>query len=544
MNALLIASALALAPTHVHDHHDASPQLGDVSFESSCAPAAHRKLIEALGWLHSFEYEPAEDAFLGAAEADPGCIVAQWGVAMSNFHPLWAAPTAAELEKGRVALAKAATSRAGSARERDYVAAIDHFYRDSDRVDHKRRLLAYTDAMEALHERYPGDQEAAVFFALALVAAGTMDDDPKYERETRAATILNAVLARRPNHPGVTHYLIYSFDYPALAHLALPAALRYAGIAPASAHAQHMPSHIFTRLGQWDASIASNRRAEEAARDYAAKRKLAGSWDERFHAMDYLMYAYLQKGMDGQAKALLDSLNAITRVDPPNFKVAFAVTASPARYLLERRRWREAAAIALSPNSQRLLSWEKFPWATAQLHFARAIGAARSGQPELARQEVESLKTIEQSMTVPAGEYDWRKQVSIERQLAEGWLAQAEHRSEDAIKIMSAAADLDDATEKHPVTPGSILPAREQLADLLLELRRPAEALREYEASLARAPRRLAGVYGAARAAEQAGDTARASTRYAELLEITSGGDGVRLELQEAREYTRKLARH
>ncbi len=398
--------------------------------------------------------------------------------------------------------------------------------------------------MEALHQRYPQDQEAAVFFALALIAAGTLDDDPGYTREKRAAAILNGVLERQPNHPGVTHYLIHGFDYPGLAQLALPAARRYASIAPASAHAQHMPSHIFTRLGLWDESIASDRRAEAAARDYAASRNLPGSWDERLHAMDYLMYAYLQKGMDRQARDLLQTVNAIKRVDPPNFKVAYSVTAAPARYALERRRWRDAATLQLAPNARQLLSWENFPWAVAQVHFARAIGAARSGQLGLARQEIEELAAIERSMVVAAGDYDWRKQVSIERQMAEGWLAQAERRSEEAVRLMSAVADLDDSTEKHPVTPGSILPAREQYAELLLELGRPSDALKEYEASLARAPRRLAGVYGAARAARQAGETSRANARYAELLEIASGGDGLRPEYLEAQEYTRKLARH
>lgn len=543
MNPLLIASTLALAPVQSHDHHSSSPALGDISFESSCAPSAHGKLIEALGWLHSFEYERAEGAFQRAAVADPRCIIAQWGVAMSNFHPLWAPPTAGELARGRAALAKAGMSQAGSPRERAYVEALGHFYRDSDRLDHKRRLLAYTDAMQALHRRYPDDPEAAVFFALALVAAGTVDDDPAYRRESEAAAILNAVLVRRPNHPGVAHYLIHGFDYPALAKQAVPAARRYAGLAPASAHAQHMPSHIFTRLGLWDESISSNKRAEAAARAYAASQKLPGAWDEQLHAMDYLMYAYLQRGMDREAKILLGSLYAIARADPPNFKVAYSVSAIPARYYLERRRWREAATLALPQTLERTLPWAKFPWAMAHLHSARAIGAARSGQIDLARTETDKLKAIEQSTAVAAGEYDWRRQVEIQRQVAAGWLALAEGRKADAVRTMTAAADLDDSTEKHPVTPGSILPAREQLGELLLELGRPAEALRAFETSLVRAPRRLAGVYGAARAARLAGDSGRATSHFAELLELGSGGDGTRPEVREARRFVRTPAR-
>ncbi|WP_324750387.1 hypothetical protein SH591_02555 [Sphingomonas sp. LY54] len=542
MNLLLAVSALALvAAQDSHDGH--GPQLGKVAFETSCKAEADARFRDGLGWLHSFEYEQAARTFAEAAAADPQCGIAQWGVAMSYYHPLWAPPSAAELEKGRHALAAARAAGAKSAREQAYVGALETFYRDSDRLDHKTRALAYSKAMGQLHKRYPQDREAAIFHALSLIAAGTMDKDPDFAREKEAGAILNQVLALAPDHPGVSHYLIHSFDYPPLAALALPAARRYAGIAPASPHAQHMPSHIFVRLGLWDEAIESNIASEAASRAFAKAQGLPDSSSERLHAMDYLAYGYLQTGQDGRAGRVLADLNAIGRADPPIFTVAYAATAIPARLALERRQWKEAASLALQDNVRKLAPLDSFTWGDAHIHFARAVGAARSGSAADARDEVAKLKAIEQALTIPPGSYDWRTQVAIERQVAEGWLAHAEGRKEEAARLMRAAADLDDATEKHPVTPGAILPAREQLGELLLELGRPKEALAEYEASLAHAPRRLAGLYGAARAARLAGDTAMARTYYAQIVEQTPQADGTRAEVREARELAARLAR-
>lgn len=542
MNLLLTASVLALASFAQEHSHSHGPQLGKVSFHTTCNATANTRFTQGLGWLHSFEYEQAEARFTQAAAADPGCAVAHWGVAMSKYHPLWAPPTAKELEQATAALAAARAAGARSKREQDYIAALETFYRDAGRVDHRTRVFAHEAAMEKLHASYPDDREAAVFYALSLMASGLQDKDPGFAKEKKAAAILNRVLVLEPDHPGVAHYVIHSFDYPPLAELALPAARRYASIAPASAHAQHMPSHIFTRLGMWDESVASNLKSAEAAKAQARAKGMPGAWEAQLHAMDYLAYAYLQMGRDGDAQKLLAELNTIERADPPAFQIAYAATAIPARLVLERRQWREAAAVELHENVRGFAPIAKFPWAGAHIHFARAIGAARSGNSAAARAEVAKLREAEEAITVPAGTYDWRTQVSIERQIAEGWLAQAEGRSDEALRLMRAAADLDDATEKHPVTPGAVLPAREQLGELLLELGRPAEALPAFEASLKRAPRRLAGLYGAARAARLAGDSAHAARYYGQLAELTRSGDAARPEVREARAYSASVA--
>ena len=397
--------------------------------------------------------------------------------------------------------------------------------------------------MEALHKKYPEDREAAIFYALSQIAAGTQDNDPNFSREKDAAAILNAVLKEEPDHPGVAHYLIHNFDYPPLAQLAVPAARRYASIAPDSPHAQHMPSHIFTRLGMWEESIASNLKSEAASRALTKAEGFDGASPEQLHAMDYLAYAYLQTGQEERAQAVLAELNAIQRVNQPIFTVAYAATAIPARIALENRRWKEAASLKLQDNVAKLVPLENFQWAEAHVHFARAVGAARSGDAALARAETTKLEAIEDALVVPPGTYDWRKQVSIERQIAEGWTAYAEGRKQEGLSIMRAAADLEDATEKHPVTPGAVLPAREQLGELLLELNQPAAARAEFEASLKRAPRRLVGLYDAAHAAKLAGDSAKASRYFADLVEVTKASDGSRAEVKEARTATAQIAR-
>ena len=524
-----------------------------MNFKVSCSPQAQKQFNRAVAWLHSFEYDEAEKAFSEVTVSDPRCGMGYWGVAMSNYHPLWAPPGVAELQKALSAIEKAKAAGPVTQRERDYIAAIEVFYKDFDKLDHRSRAFAYSDAMKQVYQRHPADREAGVFYALTLIATGTMAHDKTYAREKEAAQILNRVLAREPQHPGVAHYIIHSYDYPALAHLAVPAARSYAKIAPASAHAQHMPSHIFTRLGLWSEGIRSNLDAHAAAKAYAVRNQMTGAWDEQLHAMDYLAYAYLQSAQDKKAWGVLDELYKIPKTEPENFKVAYAFTAIPARYALERRQWREAAKLELpaAPSGAARVSsasaywksfpWQRFRWAEAHIHYARAIGAARSGDATAARKDVEKLQALQAALVIPKGEYDWAKQVEIERLVASAWLAYAEAQPEEALRLMRAAADLDDATDKHPVTPGAILPAREQLGELLLELKQPTAALQEFEISLRSAPNRFNGLYGAARAAKLAADQNKAKTYYGKLVTLVRGADSARPEIEEAKAYLARV---
>jgi tetratricopeptide (TPR) repeat protein len=536
-------SAIAQEPQHTHAH-DASKKLGRVNFRVSCSPQAQRQFNRAVAWLHSFEYEEAEKAFSEVTVTDPRCGMGYWGIAMSKYHSIWTPPNVAELQQGLSALEKAKAAGARTQRERDYFAALEVFYKDSDKIDHRTRTFAYSDAMKRLYQRYPSDREAAVFYSLTLITTGMMTKDASYARQKEAAEILSRVMAREPQHPGVTHYLIHSYDYPALARLALPAARSYARIAPASAHAQHMPSHIFIRMGLWQEAVRSNREAESSAKAFAVRNHLSGAWDEQFHAMDYLAYAYLQGAQDKQALRVLLELSQIRKADPETFKVAYAFTAMPARYAIERRQWDEAAKLMLPPNSLGGFPFQKFRWAVANIHFARAIGAARKGDAASARLDVEKLTEIRDALRLVKGEYDWAGQVEIQRQVASAWLAYAEGKSDEALRLMRAAADVDDATEKHPVTPGAILPARELLGELLIELKQPVAALKEFEVALQAAPNRFNSLYGAARAARLAADQSKlavdqkkARLYYAKLIALSRHADSTRPELAEAKAF-------
>jgi tetratricopeptide (TPR) repeat protein len=408
-----------------HQHEHGAAEAGRVNFTVSCNAQARKQFNRAVAWLHSFEYQEAENAFTKVTELDPRCGMGYWGVAMSNYHPLWAPPTADELRKGTSAVAKAKAIGGQTQRERDYIAAIDVFYKDAASLDHRKRSFAYSDAMKQLHQQYPSDREAGVFYALTLVATGMMSNDKSYLKEKEAAQILKRVQAREPQHPGVAHYIIHGYDYPALAQLALPAARSYAKFAPASSHAQHMPSHIFTRLGLWQEAINSNLDAQSSAKAHAVRHRMPGAWDQQLHAMDYLTYAYLQGARDKEARGVLDELMKIPTVEPQSFVVAYSATAIPARYALERRRWDEAAKLALPQGDSgsgdaaanfplKSFPWKSFQWAVAHLHYARAIGAARSGDISSARQDVVKLSAIQQALVEVKGGYDWAKQVEIE----------------------------------------------------------------------------------------------------------------------------------
>jgi hypothetical protein len=535
----LLAAALVLtAGTRAdegHQHSGAPPEkLGTVHFATSCTPAAQKEFTRAVALLHSFWYSEAAKGFRRTADADPACGMASWGLAMTDFHPIWAPPNPTELARGAAAAAKAKEVGAKTERERDYIDAIGVFYGGADRLDHRTRALAYEQAMERVQAKHPGDHEAAIFHALALDGL-QLPTDKTYTYYKRAADILTKILPEEPDHPGVAHYIIHSYDVPALASLGLPAARSYAKIAPSSPHALHMPSHIFTRLGLWDDSISSNIASAKAGREAAERAKPGTSSFDQLHALDYMEYAYLQKGDDANARKVLEEARSVTALDDPQFAAAYALAAVPSRFALERRSWADAASLSVAPS---WFPWSKYRWAEALLHHARALGAARSGDIAAAKQALASLAEIQQALA-GAKETYWAGQVEIERLEADGWIARAEGRDADALARLTAAADLEDATEKHPVTPGAVLPAREQLGDLLVELKRPADALAAYEASNAKSPNRLNGLLGAATAARLNGDEAKARELGARLLELT----GTRAPERKGLDAARSLAK-
>jgi len=386
--------------------------------------------------------------------------------------------------------------------------------------------------MEQVYLRYPKDHEAAIFYALALLGTA-VPTDKTYANQKKAAGILNKVLAAEPEHPGVAHYLIHSFDYPSLASLALAAARSYAKIAPSSPHALHMPSHIFTRLGLWQESIESNIASAEAAKNHVAKTNPGAAAFDQLHAMDYLAYAYLQTAQDGKVKEIVDAINKMNKLDANVFQAGYALAAIPSRYALERRRWSEAAALKVHPAD---FPWNKFPYAEAMIYFARSLGASRSGDTASAGKDVDRLTAIQKSLA-DAKENYWATQVEIQRRTAAAWLAHAEGKQEESLQLMRSAADLEDTTEKAPVTPGAIVPARELLGELLLDLRESQAALREFEVSLVVSPNRFNGLYGAARAAELSGDREKAGAFYAKLMALAERSDGQRPELHAAKEF-------
>ena len=532
---LAIAGTLAAGegPQHDHSHGPADlGKLGKVTFKVGCGSSVQPEFNRAVAMIHSFWYAEAEKAFQRIISAHPDCAMAHWGVAMSNYHPIWAPPTPDELKRGKAAAEKAAALKTNSERELDYIAAINAFYADSDKLDHRTRAVAFEKAMEKLAAKYPKDDEASVFYGLALLGTAS-PNDKTYANQKRAAEVLNRILPTQPEHPGIAHYVIHSNDYPALAPLALQAARVYAKIAPGSPHALHMPSHIFVRLGLWDESISSNLASAEKARRYAQQTSGKQSSFDELHAIDYLVYAHMQKGDDAKARELYEKVASTTfaSIDLPNFAAAYALGAVPARYALERRQWKEAAALEVRPAD---FPWKTYPYAEANIHFARGIGAARAGDLNTAKSAVDRLAAIRQELVDQKNTF-WAEQVEIQRLGAQAWLAHAAGFGDEGLRVMRAAAELEDKTEKHPVTPGSILPARELLADMLLEAGKPAEALVEVDRSLKVVPKRFYGLSLAARAAEAGRDKTAAERHYRELLDVARGS--TRAEVEAAKNF-------
>ena len=532
LSILTLVTALWAGGALAHD--DSAGALGQVRFPTSCAAPAQPVFERGVALLHSFWYEEALKTFTSVTTTDSDCAMGYWGIAMSVYYPLWQPPSEAMLAKGRAALDRAATLKA-TPREKDYVAALATFYRDTDKLDHKTRAVAYEKAMERLAARYPEDREASVFYALALDATAS-PADKSYANQLKAAAILEKVFAEQPNHPGVAHYIIHSYDVAPLATRSLTAARSYSKIAPAVPHALHMPSHIFTRLGLWQESIDSNLASANAGKAYVAKQGGSHAWDQSLHAQDYLAYGYLQTGRDVAARRVVEELAEYRKAEPESLAAAYALAAVPARYALERRSWKEAAALTMPALT---FPWPRYPWAEAIIVYAHALGAARTGDVAAAEKDVERLVALRDTLAQAKNGY-WADQVEVQRRAAAAFVARAHGNPNEAITLLRSAAELEGSAEKHPVTPAAVVPARELLGDLLLELNRPADALREYEATLVAEPNRFRSVYGAARAAERAGDAARARAGYGTVVKLCASADTERPELHEAKAFLAK----
>ncbi len=504
-------------------------RLGTVHFITSCDPKVEKAFDRAVALLHSFWFNAAIKAFEGVLAQDPACAMTQWGVAMSWWgNPFGAFRSPKALENGWNAVEKAKAIGAKTPRERAYIGAVEVLYRDNATVDQRTRVLAYEKAMERVAADYPEDSEARIFYALSLDQTA-LPSDKTYGNLLKAGAILEQEFPRMPDHPGVAHYIIHSYDVPPLASKALDAARRYGKIAAAAPHALHMPSHTFTRLGYWQESIDANLASAAAARmDNAAA--------EELHALDYQAYAYLQSAQDSAARkvsetttelvAKIESVNAAGNAAPPPAGF-FAAAAVPARYALERNAWSEAATLQVRESP--------FAWATAISHFARALGAARSGNPAAARKDTEQLGAIAEKLRAAKDAY-WSEQADIQRRVAQAWIDYAEGRKDEAVAELRAAADAEDQTDKSAISPGPIRPARELLGEMLLDMNRPAEALTAFVETTKKEPNRFRGLYGAARAAELAGDVATARSYYSMLLEIGARADPAgRPELEQAR---------
>ncbi|MDF2187734.1 hypothetical protein [Paraflavitalea sp. CAU 1676] len=506
-------------------------KFGTLTFNATVSDANVAPFALGLKLLHSFEYDEAEKVFAGIIQSEPSCYMAYWGIAMSNFHPLWTPPLPEELKKGATAIAIAKKLPSPTPREAKYLEAIDAFYAGYEKDSHRTRCLRFEAAMRDLQAAYPDDREAKVFYALALDAAAD-PADKTYQKQLVAGELLNTLYASYPDHPGVVHYLIHSYDAPGLAQNALEAARRYAALAPSSAHALHMPSHIFTRLGMWNECIQSNQEAASSAQCYAEQAGIKGHWDEELHALDYMMYGYLQQGDNLNSRKQLNYLSAIREVHPANFKVAYAFAAIPARMALENKDWKKAATLQ-TPSAN--FDWTAYPWQRSIIHFARALGAAHTGNQANAALEIGIMQQLHDTLIAQKDSYK-ANQVAVQINIARSWWYAGQGAIDTAVSYMELAAAMEDNTEKHPVTPAEVLPAREQLGDLLLSIGRPKEALVAYDKSMKKNPNRFNSLYGAAQAASQGKEKARAAELYVQLLKMATANSD-RPELSVARHY-------
>jgi hypothetical protein len=539
MNTVLLRCAailltLAAWSAFGHEHDDAMPipgeKLGSVHFRTSCTPEAQNEFEHALTLLHSFYFPETVEAFKGVAQTDPTCAIAYWGIAMSaRPNPLVGPFDAGILKRGLDAVQAGQAISAKTQRERDWLAAIAEFYKDYETVDQDTRTRNYERAMAQLSRKYPADVEAKIFHALAL---NETFDHKSYAPLLQAIKILEPLDRMYPDHPGIPHYLIHSYDVPPLAKYGVRAANKYAKVAPAAPHAQHMPSHIYSMLGMWEASIAANQRSIEVADDYAAQKKLDGVYWSIPHSYDFMQYAYLQLGQDTKARALVDQVRAIKKTVGWRYSTETGAAATLARYYLERQDWKGAAELPMPEVI-------KSPQGQAVIAFTRGLGASRTGDGGAARAELDNLQEL-RSKLLATNQVYWSGQTDVQIAAVQAWLAKLQGNQTEALRLMRAAADLEDASEKHVAMENRLYPMRELLADLLMDCDQPSLALKEYEASMRNAPNRLRGYYGAAKAAQATQDNLKAAMYSGRLAQLTRSADGDRAEIQEIRQ---RLAR-
>ena len=521
--------------------------VGKVTFPIACTPDVQSDFARGVALLHSFFYEEARRVFTSVAERDPKCAMAQWGIAMSWWHPIWTPPNPDEMRAGKAAIEKAMSINAGSDRERGFITALNTYYNTADNsnaapvgqschgpVGPRDRVVAYEKAMRQLRDKYPDDFEVQTFYAFAVLGVGyATPNDTTLSKQLEAAGMLEKLWKQNPNHPGVVHYLIHSYDYPQFAERGLTAAQTYNSIAPWVPHALHMPSHILTRLGMWDESIAANQASAEASRAYAAMRHRDAAEAEELHALDYLAYSYLQEAQDAEAKKIVDLAAKVKKTNPElEFSAAYALAAIPTRYAFERNDWATAANLSI-PN---VPHWSSFPFMEALIEYGHALGRAHTGDLGGARKAIARMQQLRDATKDPKFDY-FKSHLDLQMQAATAWVAAAEGKKNDAIDILRRAADSEDILGKHPVSPGAFVPIREQLGTLLLEVEQPSEAQRQFEAALKIYPGRFRGLYGAAKAAELAGDKDSANRYYTKLAAQTSKAGGSRDELNHVREF-------
>jgi len=516
---IALAAPACLCGAFALAHEPGRGELGQVHFPTSCSPAAQQRFDEGMRYQHSFWYRESKRLFEEALAADPQCAIAQWGIALSLLSNPHVPPPAQNLVLGMTALEKGKALGARTQRERDYIDTLTVFYADHERVPHGERVQRYLRAQEALAGRYADDDEAKIGYAITLNVAAS-PNDKSYANQLKGAALLEPIFKRQPRHPGVAHYLIHLYDYPPIAERGLDAARRYAEIAPAAPHALHMPSHIFTRVGHWKDSVATNAASARAA-------KAANEPHDQLHAMDYMVYGHLQLAQDDHARAVVEEMVAMSGYNLNVRTGPYAVAASQARYMVERHDWKGAAALPVQPS--------RFAYVDAITHFARAVGAARSASTEAAREDIARLAELHQKLREAKDTY-WSEQVEIQGRVASAWLLLAEGKRDQALELMSAAADAEDRTEKSVVTPGPLVPARELYGAMLLEQGRPADALVQFEATLQKEPNRFNAFAGAAQAATRVGDAAKARNYSEKLLALAGSTRSNRPALVAARQ--------